>query len=200
MMQLLSTITAATFTAAALAVAGAPAGATPASQTAASAPPTEHHRYAQSEIVLGGAWIVEFGSPIRGNRHQVKFRTDNGVVSGFIRSYYCPTGATVTPRWASSRCTHRQTIRLENYAGPVGRVSPTTKSAIQSGDFMGRSGDRIWPFSADLTLYATEEPTDDGDGTFYSFWRAARPQGTFSGKSILAGSTRYGQIGGYGPV
>ncbi|OAB86634.1 hypothetical protein AWH69_09195 [Janibacter melonis] len=178
-----------------------PVGAAPGRTATTETTPTTHHRYAQSEIVLGGAWVVEFGTPIRGNRHQVRLRTDNGVVSGFIRSWYCPTGASVSPRWASSRCTHRQTIWLKNLDGHrVGRVSSTGRSATQSDYFMGVSGSRSWPFDADLTLFATSEPTDDGDGTFYSWWRDARPQGTFAGKQILSGTTRYGQIGGYGPA
>ena len=173
----------------------------PAQAAPAEYPPTSHHKAALSEVVLGGAWTVEFGSPIKGNRHQVRLRTDNGKVSGFIRSFYCPSGATVSPRWASSRCTHRQTIYLKNQGGnKVGWVSSTGNSATQRGYLMGTSGSSSWPFDARFTLYATEPPTDDGDGTFYSWWRAARPQGSFAGKPILAGTTRYGQISGYGPV
>lgn len=164
-------------------------------------PPTTHHRYAQSDIVLGGAWVVEFGEPIRGNRHQVRLRTDNGIVSGYIRSWFCPTGASVSPTWVSSRCTHRQTIWLKNLnRHKVGWVSSTGLSARQDSYFMGTSGSRAWPFDADLTLFANTAVTDDGDGTFYSFWRGARPQGTFAGKPILSGTKRYGSIGGYGPA
>lgn len=174
--------------------------------TSAQAAPTHasattHHRYAVSEVVVGGAWAVEFGSPIKGNRHQIKLRTDNGTVTGFVRSWYCPSGANVSPRWASSRCTHRQTITLMNQSGhKVGWVSSTGRSATQQDYLMGKRGSRVWPFDADFTLYATSGVTDDGDGTFYSFWRDARPQGSFSGKPILPGTTRYGSIGGYGPA
>lgn len=165
-------------------------------------PPTTHHRYAQSEVVLGGAWTVEFGSPIRGNRHQVRLRTDNGRVSGFIRSFYCLSGASVSPRWASARCTHRQTIWLKNTPDNpwVGWVSSSGTRATQRDYLMGVSGSRAWPFDADFRLYASSAVTDDGDGTFYSWWRDATPHGSFAGKPILSGTKRYGTIGGYGPA
>lgn len=196
MKRMLSTIATTALCAAGLAVA-APAQAA----TTIEDPPTSHHKYAQSEVVVGGAWTVEFGGPIKGNRHQIKLRTDTGVVSGFVRSYYCPSGANISPRWASSRCTHRQTITLKNQGShKVGWVSSTGASATQKDYLMGYQGSKVWPFDANFTLYATEPPTDDGDGTFYSWWRDARPQGSFAGKPILAGTTRYGSIGGYGPA
>lgn len=171
-----------------------------AAPTGATAPPTTHHRYAVSEVVVADAWTVEFGSPIRGNRHQIKLRTDNGTVSGFVRSWYCPRG-TVTPRWVSSHCTYRQTITLKNQGGhKVGWVSSTGLSATQKDYLMGTSGSRNWPFDANFTLFAHGPVTDDGDGTFYSFWRDATPHGSFAGKPIMSGSKTYGSIGGYGPA
>lgn len=168
-----------------------------------SSAPSAHHRWAESHVVLGGRVYTEFGPYISGNRHQLHLVTDNGVSSGYMRSYYCPSGASVSPDWASSRCTYRQRIELSRWPGfSVGRVSSTSSSATQKGNLYGTRGSRgQWPFEADLTLYATGEPMDDGDGTFYSFWREAdRIQGRFQGTPIVPGSKRYGWIGGYGPA
>lgn len=70
----------------------------------------------------------------RGNRHQVHLTSTSDEVSGFIRSWYCPSGVTVTPDWVSSRCTHRGTMRV---VGPASerfhRVSSTGLSGRQWG-------------------------------------------------------------------
>ena len=163
--------------------------------------PTTDHRYATSWVVLGGGFQNEFGPPIRGNRHQVRLTTDNGVVSGSMRSYYCPAGASVSPTWASSRCVHRQTMTFENFERQkVGRVSSTALSAKQEGLIVGRRGTDRWPIEPDFTLYASGPVTDDGDGTFYSFWREATVSGSLSGRPILSGAKQEGYIGGYGPA
>lgn len=66
-----------------------------------------------------------------------------------ITSFYCPTGATVTQTWRSSRCTHRSTSYLRS-RGADYRVSSTMRSAVVDGALV--SGSRR--FAADLTLFA----------------------------------------------
>lgn len=174
---------------------------TPGERAARSAP-AGHHDFVSSGVVLAGAVNNEFGPRIWGNRHQLRLTTDNGVASGYLRSFYCPSGASVSPTWASSRCTHRQTIRLQRWPGfDVGWVSSTGLSATQRGNLYGARDGRVrWPLESNLTLYATGYAMDDGDGTFYSWWREASVRGTFAGLPILAGSRREGLIGGYGPA
>lgn len=134
----------ATFTArTAMAAAGAAAlmAVTAAANPAAAAPKP-------GETGWGGTGVVETNLVIegaadfeRGNRHQVKVVTTGGQVSGYIRSYFCPTGATVTDRWASSKCVHRGTARAVSGSritggeldGPMQWISSTGKSALQTG-------------------------------------------------------------------
>lgn len=176
-------------------------GASAAPPGPAAAAVSSHHRYATSGVVLTGGFNNEFGPALRGNRHQVRLTTDNGVPKGWVRSFYCPSGASVTPTWASSRCTHRQTIYLKRMnRTKVGWVSSTSLSATQKGQVLGQRGSSLWPLEPNFTLYATSAPMDDGDGTFYSYWREARVTGSFAGLSILSGSKQEGWIGGYGPV
>lgn len=158
------------------------------------------HRFTDVEVVLAGKMPVEFGPAILGNRHQLLLRTDNGRPAGTLRSYYCPTGASISPTWASSRCTYRHTITLQRTGDSVGWVSSTGLSGTQKGLVQGYRSSGYNPFDANLTLKATEPVTDDGDGTFYSFWAPARVTGTFQGLPILAGSKQTAYLGGYGPV
>lgn len=44
-----------------------------------------------------------------GNVHQISMTTTDSSISAWMRSYYCPKGASYSERWVSKRCTHRVT-------------------------------------------------------------------------------------------
>lgn len=94
-----------------------------------------------------------------GNRHQVVLDTVNGYVAngGYIRSYYCPSGATISSSWASSKCTWRSTFTLSNFAQNnettlVGRVSSTGNSAVQGPPVLAKSRTSTASRVVDLNL------------------------------------------------
>ena len=130
------TRTAATVLSATAVAAGLAAAATP-----AQAQTSELANSTYSEAVVVGS-IYGF----RGNRHQFALSTTYGNIdSGSkIRSWYCPSGASITPNWASSRCTLRSTYKLvnfveEGYPYDIGTVSSTGRSAQQIGEVRGKS-------------------------------------------------------------
>lgn len=176
------------------------ASAAPAAPITPQGSPGDDHRWTDVEVVLTGKMPVEFGPAVLGNRHQLLLTTDNGEPYGALRSYYCPSGASISPTWASSRCTYRHTITLEDSGDSVGWVSSTGLSGTQKGLVQGYRSSGYNPFDANLTLKATEPVTDDGDGTFYSFWAPAKVTGTFQGLPLLPGSKQTAYLGGYGPV
>lgn len=90
-----------------------------------------------STITSGG--VVRSTVPFaQGNRHQVRLTTTDTSTEGYVRSYYCPTGATVTSTWASSRCTHRGTAKVVSSVRV--RTNGTTTSDIHTVSSTGLSG------------------------------------------------------------
>lgn len=182
-------------------LAAGPASAAPGIDADTPDSPTTHHRYAATNVVLAGKFTVEFGPTIMGNRHQVHLKTDNGEVSGHMTSYFCPTDASVSPTWASSKCIKRQRIDFETVDGhPVGWVSSTGRSATQKGFFAGVRTSGRNMLEPSFTLYSTSDILDDGNEDFYSFWSQARAQGSMSGVPILKTAKQDCWIGGYGPI
>lgn len=129
---------------------------------------------------------------LRGNRHQVRLYTWEGEVSSSrVRSYYCPSGATITPTWVSSKCVLRSTYSLGNFTqnretGLIGRVSSTRRSATQSGPVLATNsstGKKLL-LSSDVKLYSYV----NGDGV-----GNVKVQGTFGGRGF--GATRLGDFG-----
>ena len=87
----------------------------PQTATAEPGPPNEPEltpSYLTSTVVEGS---LE-GTP--GNRHQIVVdRSQRDTVDGWVRSWSCPEGATVTMTWASSSCTYRLTQDLRSQYG-----------------------------------------------------------------------------------
>lgn len=127
-----------------------------------------------------------------GNRHQVVLQTVNGYVAkdSYIRSYYCPSGATISPTWASSKCTWRSTYLLSNFeqngeSGLIGRVSSTGASATQTNlvTAKSRNSSKRAQVVVNLKIYRMAEGGQP-------FW----VKGTVAGAPLQAG-TRDGRFG-----
>lgn len=72
----------------------------------------------------------------QGNRHQVVLNTAGGSVQSTsrVKSYYCPSGASITATWVSSKCVLRSTHSIGFVDGsPIGRISSSGQSASQRG-------------------------------------------------------------------
>lgn len=99
-----------------------------------------------------------------GNRHQFVLTTVEGkVASGSkIRSYYCPSGASISPTWASSKCTLRSSYAVRNsyVTWNIGSISSTGRSATQLGPVMASSSTRSIDLGVELKLFR-----QDGDPT-----------------------------------
>lgn len=99
-----------------------------------------------SNAVIDGAVPFE-----RGNKHQLRISSTGSQVTGYVRSYFCPTGATVTDKWASSKCVHRGTARLtagyrlvqSEPAGSPQWISSTGRSAYHTGLFQFRKNAQV---------------------------------------------------------
>lgn len=110
-----------------------------------------------SSVVVAGAL-----DGFRGNRHQLNLTTGDGMVhsTSTLRSYYCPSGASITPTWASVKCTHRATYKLSNFAqnnetSTIGRISSTGKSATQKAPVNARNtrSGRTTTIGVNLSLF-----------------------------------------------
>ena len=140
-----------------------------------------------SDVVAQGAI-----DGLRGNQHQVRLYTWQGtVMNSRVRSYYCPSGASVTPTWASSKCALRSTCSLRNFAqnnetSHIGKVSATRRSATQSGPVLATNSytGKSLLLSADVKLYSHVNSDGVGD---------VKVQGTFGGRGF--GATRFGDFG-----
>lgn len=119
----------------------------------AQAAPAESSRvlaeHVTVRVMLDGAM-----TGVQGNQHRFTYQTDTEGMpwpasAMKITSFFCPTGATVTQTWRSSRCTHRSTSYLRPRSADY-RVSSTMRSAVVDGTLV--SGSRR--FAADLTLFA----------------------------------------------
>jgi hypothetical protein len=110
-----------------------------------------------------------------GNRHQLRFSSVDGNLQTkytVLRSFYCPAGANITFRWASSRCTHRSTFKLKNavIGGAVvrmGRLSTTGNSATLRGPVtaVSTSSSVTRSLDVDIRMYS-DERTNWATGTF----------------------------------
>lgn len=139
----------------------------------------------ETRVVLSGAMSTDAGKRLPGNRHQLHLATHAGKVQGALRSYFCPAGASVTPTWASSRCTHRYTYKLTNFrqdgeTSLVGRISSTQRSAAVRGPVVLRSATtgRSWLVGSDIALTKYQSST-------------IAPSGTFAAADLVRTSKRY---------
>ncbi|MGE9783895.1 hypothetical protein [Janibacter sp. G368] len=161
---------------AAVALAAAPAAtaqAAPASAAPASAAPAS----ASETVDAIELYDVAVGklSGFAGNRHQLRFSSVDGNLQTkytVLRSFYCPAGANITFRWASSRCTHRSTFKLKNavIGGAVvrmGRLSTTGNSATLRGPVtaVSTSSSVTRSLDVDIRMYS-DERTNWATGTF----------------------------------
>lgn len=129
---------------------------------------------------------------LRGNRHQVRLYTWEGkVMNSRVRSYYCPSGATITPTWISSKCVLRSTYSLTNFrqnneTSHIGRVSSTGRSATQIAPVLAKNSStgKSLVLGSDIKLYSRV----DGDGVGY-----VSVSGTFGGRGF--GEQRLGDFG-----
>lgn len=128
----------------------------------ASAAPTDDSgdRYTQTFGVVEGSL-----SFTKGNRHQLVVkaatdpRTGDTEATGYLRSYYCPSGATITHRWASSACTWRSTHAVTAAQDGFSRVSSTQLSARQGGEITLRSSaGSSYRLPVDLVLRQSSNP------------------------------------------
>lgn len=117
---------------------------------------------------------------VPGNRHQVLVdKSHRAEVGGWIRSWSCPDGATVTMSWVSSRCDHRLTQDLRPKWGtdPAEWLSSTTRSAtLHARDLVGvnRSTGHVRRIPASLTFVAASDArrVTEAGATFWSPTRA----------------------------
>lgn len=159
----------------ALGVALALAPAASASQ-AATPPSPSSLLFGFSDVVAG----TVPGTP--GNQHQLYLLHGRTGTSGYLRSWTCPEGVTVTNNTAPDSCTHRvtQDLRMQYGWSPIARISSTGKSGIfRTAHLVGvnRASGYRRSISTDLTFYASPGASVGGADGHY-VWSSALFRGS----------------------
>lgn len=155
---------------------------------AASAAPTgEATTSARTPAYVTSAVVSGTIEGVPGNRHQVVVdRSHRAQPGGWIRSFSCPEGATVTMSWASSRCTHRltQDLRLRSGTTATERLSSTTRSVTVSAAMVGVNRDNGYKRSLPLSLsVVAAKDADVVEEAGARFWDPSTARGTIGGAS-----------------
>lgn len=146
--------------------------------TTASAAPAE--TTAREPAFVTSAVVSDSLRGIPGNQHQVLIdKSHRNEIGGWVRSWSCPPGATVSMSWVSSRCDHRLTQDLRPRWGtdPEVRLSSTTRSArIAATRLVGVNRDTGYRRTVPVVLSVVARPDaqliQEADARFWDPSRA----------------------------
>lgn len=175
----------------AVAVAAGPGAAAPDTSAAeASAAPALstgeiRGRYVRSDLVIVGALDRH-----RGNYHRLRFRQGPptgrpGIPDDYdpprvtLRSYFCPTGASISHVWTSKRCVLRS---VRPASAPLAWVSIGGNNASVSGELVSKGWINV-PLNIGLSWRVGQYPTSFTQDLHGEGWtaRVTAKEGTFRG-------------------
>lgn len=147
--------------------------------------------YLRGTVVLDGALTRH-----RGNHHRLSYTRDWEGGRGQLTSFWCPTGATITTGWTSSRCVERS--RRPVTGGEV-RRSATGRSARFAGTLVSTGWVDV-PLAVDVSWFRTSEVQThtyyDGLGEWSETWTwSGRLTGRVDGTPLDPAHEQRGLVG-----
>lgn len=159
----------------------APFAMTATADSTATPPSSDSLLLGVSDVISG----TVAGTP--GNRHQFYLIDGVGGPDGYLRSWSCPPGATVTTRWVSSSCDHRLTQDLRKRWGtnPSARISSTGRSGSHVASLTGVNRDSGYKrnLSSDLVAFAEKDAVAGASEGSWT-WSQARVSGYLGGGRV----------------